>query len=295
MKSPLFALSFVACTASSTDAPSDADPTPTPTPTPTATSGAFTALTYNVQGLPDALSDAERPTPERMERIGPLLGEYDLALLQEDFDPDNHALLTDAAPHPDRSWFDDLYTEERVYGSGLAVLSGVGTLVEIFEEHYTTCNGVFDSSSDCLASKGFQVVRIAIGGAEIDIYNTHHEAGGGEDDEIARAAQVDQVLASMADRSAGRAIVFGGDTNLRFDDPPDAVLLERYLAAGLRDACREVGCAEDDHIDRFMVADSDALRLTVTGWDRPAVFVDEDGADLSDHPPIVATIAWEAR
>ena len=47
--------------------------------------GAFSVVTYNVQGLPDALTDSPRPTQDRMQDIAPLLDAYDVVGLQEDF------------------------------------------------------------------------------------------------------------------------------------------------------------------------------------------------------------------
>ena len=105
--------------------------------------------------------------------------------------------------------------------------------------------------------------------------------------------------ASLAEAIAAldpsHAVLFMGDTNLRPSDPPDAVLLAEYADAGLIDACTAVGCDETDHIDRFFVRSSDALELTVDAWSRPLEFVDADGEDLSDHPPISVQISWQVR
>jgi len=284
---------------------STGDTAPTGTPSPTgaatahtgtaATEGTLSALTYNVHGLPDVITGDDGNA--RMQAISPLLDRFDIVGLQETFDPDKHALLTADAHHQVQTWFDDKVEDSRVYGSGLAVLARA-ELVEVFTEHYRQCNGLLDDSSDCLASKGFQVVRLRLGGpggAELDVYNTHHEAGGSEDDELARSDQVSQVLESIAGRSAGRAILYLGDTNLRPSDPPDAVELQRYAEAGLRDACLEVACPETDHIDRFLLRDSDALALQVTAWANEAAFFDADGVPLSDHPAISTELSWSLR
>lgn len=260
-----------------------------PDASPPATAGRFTALTYNVHGLPDAITGDDGEA--RMRGIAPLLDAFDLVGIQETFDTERHELLIAGSTHPVQLRFDDKVEEGRVYGSGLALLARA-ELVETFEEHYTSCNGLLDDSSDCLASKGFQVARFRLGDAELDVYNTHHEAGGSEADELVRAEQVEQVIASMDGRSAGRAVLFMGDTNLRPSDPPDADLLARYAEVGLRDACLEVACPETDHIDRFLVRDSDALQLVVEAWANEPAFYDAEGVPLSDHPAISATFAW---
>jgi endonuclease/exonuclease/phosphatase family metal-dependent hydrolase len=179
---------------------------------------------------------------------------------------------------------------DRVYGSGLALLSH-GEQVDYTEVHYDECHGVLEGASDCLASKGFQVLTTTLGGVEIDLYNTHHEAGGGSEDEAVRLGQVDQVLAFMAGRS-DRAVIYTGDFNLHPDDVEDDEPLARYADAGLRNACDEVACAEPNHIDMIRLRDSGQLELTVEGWSRETQFVDEDGVDLSDHQAISATIRW---
>lgn len=271
-----------------------ADPGPAPPDVPT--EGAFSALTYNVQGLPDLLTDSDRPTIDRMRDISPRLNGYDVVGLQEDFDPDNHAALVAEATHPHVTWFDDLVEPGRVYGPGLSILSRVGTVVEVRERHYADCSGVLDGASDCLASKGLQVTTLDLGGgALLDVLNTHHEAGGGPEDDAARAAQVAEVLAELDGPSAGRAILFLGDFNLRWTDPADADELQAYVDAGLRDACVELSCPEGDHIDRFFLRDGDALRLEPLEWRREADFVGEDGTDLSDHPALALELAWSVE
>ena len=257
------------------------------------TSGSFRLLTYNVAGLPTGLASHPRPTDDRMAEISPMLADYDLIGVQEDFTDSGHALLFDKPDHPIQTWFSATFDADRAYGSGLGQLSRVGALVEVFEEHYTTCNGVIDSSSDCLASKGFQVLRLSLGGAELDFVNTHHEAGGGEDDEAARTAQVDQVLASVQGRSADRAVIFAGDLNMRWSDPPDAIELQKYVDTGMRNSCDELGCAEPDRIDQIWVRDSAELKLTVSDWAVEERLVDADGLELSDHEGIGLTVHWE--
>jgi endonuclease/exonuclease/phosphatase family metal-dependent hydrolase len=265
------------------------------TPTPEAdlpTEGTWSLLTYNVQGLPDPLTDSDRPNVERMEAISPLLEAYDLVGLQEDFDADNHALLTDTT-HPESVWFSATVDPDRFYGAGLSLLSRAP--VEGYQEtHYLECNGILDGSSDCLASKGFQRLTVRFGAHEVDLINTHHEAGGGPADDAARRSQVQQVIDAI-DETPERAVVFMGDTNLRPSDPEDVDELELYASAGLRDACTEVGCAENDHIDRFLIRDAPGIALTVDSWsNEDADFRFPEGDPMSDHPPIAIALSWQA-
>lgn len=258
--------------------------------------GSFSALTYNVQGLPDALTEYPWPLAERMDLIAPFLRDDALIGLQEDFDADAHARLVAQADHPIRPWFQAPVDDTRVYGAGLGLLARGFDDGGYVEEHYTDCNGTLEGAGDCFASKGFQVQTLVLGdGLLLDVYNTHHEAGGGEADNAARAAQVEQVIASMDGRSAGRAVMLLGDTNLRPSDTADQPLLARYASIGLRDACEEIGCPEADHIDRFLLRDGDALALSVTAWENLEPSFVHEGALLSDHPPLRAQLAWSAR
>jgi hypothetical protein len=260
-------------------------------PPPEPTEGELSVLTYNVQGLPDALSESDRPTADRMVDIAPRLDAFDLVGLQEDFDADWHGLLVAEATHPHQEWFDDT-VDDRIYGAGLTELAR-GSVVSYEEHPYDLCNGTLDDGSDCLASKGFQATILDLGGATLAFLNTHHEAGGAEGDVVARESQIAQVIAWI-DAHPEHAVLFVGDTNLRPSDVEDVAGLALYEAAGLRDACVEIGCAEPDHIDRFYLRDSAALALTVQDWEREVDFVGADGTDLSDHPALSAVVRWVA-
>ena len=128
---------------------------------PEPTEGSLLALTYNVQGLPDALSDSPRPTADRMVDIAPLLDAYDVVGLQETFDEDWHALLTAEATHPIRAWTSDR-RDDAVYSAGLGLLSRVGTDVGYDELFYSQCHGTLDGSGDCLATKGLQIQSLQL-------------------------------------------------------------------------------------------------------------------------------------
>jgi endonuclease/exonuclease/phosphatase family metal-dependent hydrolase len=256
-------------------------------------SGEFSALCYNVHGLPAVITNDD--TAGRMTGIAPLLNSFDVVALQEDFMPENHAILESAATHAGKLWFDAKVDTTRVYGAGLTVFANPVEL-EHHDEHYTACNGVFDAKNDCLSSKGFQLVRLELAsGVEVDVYNTHLDAGGSNGDDAAREAQVDQLLASLGSRSASRAVIVMGDTNLEEDDPDEAPTLARLLAdAGLSDACDAVGCAEPGRIERILFRGGDAVDLGVVSWTNEPAF-DNGGEPLSDHPAVSATFAWTQR
>ena len=232
------------------------------TPPTEETSGTFHALTYNVHGLPDLITGDD--TLARQEQIGPLLNGFDLVAMQEDFQDEGHEILASASNHPTQERFEYAFPD-RAYGPGLAIFTRF-EVIEHFKEHFEVCHGFLDHSSDCLASKGFHMIRFRLAdNAEIDVYNSHFEAGGSQEDYAARESHVDQVIAAMKEHSQGRAILFLGDTNLHGDDEVETVILERWLnTVELSDACEAVSCAEPGRIDRILFRSGDNLTIAIS-------------------------------
>jgi endonuclease/exonuclease/phosphatase family metal-dependent hydrolase len=250
--------------------------------------GRLRVLTYNVHGLPSIVTGDD--TLARQRAIRPLLEPFDVVGLQEDFMDDGHALLTDEATHPARARFADIL-EGRVYGAGLAVLSRF-RLASVETELYGTFHGLLDAGSDGMASKGFQMARLELApGVELDVYDSHLDAGRSEGDETARAAQVEQLVASMRGRSADRAVLFLGDTNLGGRSARDQATLTSWLQrTGLTCACQKTPCC--GRIDRILVRGGAGVELKVEAWGVAPGFTDAQGAPLSDHEPLEATLAW---
>lgn len=192
----------------------------------------------------------------------------------------------------EHAWFDAKVDPSRVYGAGLSVF-GDSMMLSPHHEHYGACNGVFDGANDCLSSKGFQMVRYELAtGAEVDVYNTHLDAGRGSGDDEARADQVDQLLDAIATLSAGRAVVVMGDMNLEEDDPNEWPTLELLIQdAGLTDACDAVACSEPGRIERILFRSGDTVDLAPQAWTNEPAFFDGN-EPLSDHPAVSATLAW---
>jgi endonuclease/exonuclease/phosphatase family metal-dependent hydrolase len=254
------------------------------------TSGSLGVLTYNVHGLPSGITGDD--TPARIAAIAPLLPAFDLVGLQEAWIAEDYATLISGSPHTTQEYFDQKVDPERAYGAGLAVL-GPAPVALLHEQHYTTCYGLLDGASDCLASKGFQLLRFEVGAGSIDVYNTHLEAGGGEADIAARAEHVRELLVAMEQLSGPRAILLMGDTNLDGDDPDDQPLIDALLASGLADACDTLACPEPGRIDRFLLRDGENMALTPSNWAVSAAFFDDAGVPLSDHDPIELRVDWQ--
>lgn len=333
-------------------------------------SGEFAALSYNVAGLPEALSgsDPEANAP----LISPLLDDYDLVLLQENWaDPLHdqrraglvgddvapimfHHLVVGAAHHPYRSapaphpygvearrnivspdgrW---ISTGPTLLSDGLNRLSTM-PFGEVRREMWRTCfgdltmtgaeealaaTGVGDllraiglgqvddeidgGAADCMAQKGFSFARTAVApGVEVDVYNLHADASSDPRDAAARADNFAQLADFIAANSAGRAVILGGDTNLKTGDPRperqrDAEVWSRFLAStGLIDVCGVLDCGVDAHeIDKFAFRSAPGLHIEPRShaFERAKFSRDGAGADpLSDHDPLAVVFRWKTK
>jgi hypothetical protein len=278
-------------------------------------SGRFTALTYNVAGLPAGLSGSEPDV--NTELISPLLNAYDLVLVQESWiNPDppipglevfhevlvsqvTHPYLSDPAPPPLGS---DPRRPEALVSDGLNRMSRLpfGELTRVM---WDNCFGGADTSdggaADCLSQKGFSVATTTIApGVEVDVYNLHGEAGNTPLDQQFRAADFEQLAEFIAVRSAGRAVIVGGDFNLNTDRVVDREVFDAFLAAtGLTDVCGVLDCGEDaDRIDKFVYRSGGGVTIApLTHRFERETFRRDDGEPLSDHDPLAVTFAWTGR
>jgi endonuclease/exonuclease/phosphatase family metal-dependent hydrolase len=253
-------------------------------------------LSYNVAGLPEGLSGS---SPEANSPvISPLLNDYDIVLLQEDFDFYTDLLRADAdheivtEPHPGPEAENPIGRESAAVGDGLNILSrfAIGELDRV------PWQGCGEASADCLALKGFAMAPLELDPlAQLDLYTLHMEAGG-EDDAL-RGDDLDELAAYLAERSEGRAVIIGGDWNLHTDEEPDATQFAEFLAeTDLNDVCEEIDCGADaDEIDKIVYRSSRDVVLTplTHGFERD-VFVDGAGEPLSDHDPLAVDFLWES-
>ncbi len=285
----------------------------------------FTLLTYNVAGLPQEVSD-ETPSVN-IPLISPLLEPYDVVLTQEDFDwwkpgglvdanrldfvnyhdrlraATTHEFVTPPHPGPEAAGIDPAERPTMEIGDGIGIMARFP--LDGFETRaWTGCFGSLDTSdggaADCAAIKGFRVATMDLGGVPVDVYSLHGEAGGTDEDQALQVDDFAELAAFIAEHSADRAVIVGGDTNLHTDPShPDAEgeadteIWDAFLAeAGLIDACTETSCPEVGRIDKVAYRSSDALTLAATAHELPEGFVDEAGEQLSDHEPVAVTFTW---
>jgi hypothetical protein len=246
-------------------------------------------LSYNVHGF--WMRGHPLGSEERSRAIGALLGEYEVVMLQEDWE--YHDLLAEPV-----EWS----AVERGNGAraGLSVLLRDLDAVpgEVTREYLGACHGWLGYANDCLASKGFLRVRVRLrDGGEIDLYDTHLDAGSDQQDRAARWAQLRRWAARVRELSADRALIVAGDFNSRYADENgtprsglDWEALRSFREAlGLDDA----GAAPDpengweERIDYILYRSSDRVRLRVVESGEDDRFF-RDAHPLSDHPAVFA-------
>jgi hypothetical protein len=272
----------------------------------------FSALTYNVAGLPEPLSGSEPATNTVL--ISPLLNDYDLVLVQEDWvDPEPpipgfdfyhddlisqvaHPYLSTPAPPPLGSEPD---RPEAIVADGLNRMSQF-PFTEVTRVRWRNCFGGADTTDggagDCLSLKGFSVARTTFApGVEIDVYNLHAEAGSTPLDIQYRAEGFRDLAAFINEFSAGRPVILGGDTNLKVER--DGPVWEDFQeATGVVDVCTAVDCGADGNIiDKFAFRSAGDIEIRPLDhrFERDK-FERADGEPLSDHDPLAVTFEWSA-
>lgn len=246
------------------------------------------ALTYNIHGLPSWI--ARDDPPARIPQLLAKARDYDVALLQEDF---AHQDVVDAhRDHPHAWRGNGAWLPLLGSGSGLTILSAHPAVGEPVATPYGVCHGWLGAANDCLAHKGFLHVRLRLpDGSELDVWNTHLDAGRSDADRAARAAQLALLEAAIAERSRGRAVLAGGDFNLEWDDREDRALLEGFAARlGLAVAARTPEGAWRSRLDYLLVRSEGAACIAAHEPGEDAGFVDALARPLSDHPAIRARL-----
>jgi len=251
----------------------------------------LSVVSYNVHGLPSwiAFDDPRARMPEIARR----LAGYDVALVQEDWW--YPALLRGVASA--------FHVDVRAARSGLSLFArpGAGALLEHGADAYGVCAGWLGGANDCFADKGAQRARLRLAnGAELELWNTHLDAGLGDEDQAARQAQLELLAARMERASAGRALVVAGDWNLDWDQPAHRALLDAFRArlgledAGARAAAPTRGAGYQGRIDHVFHRSAGGVSLHVLEAGEAKEFRIGE-TPLSDHPAVYVRYRVETR
>jgi endonuclease/exonuclease/phosphatase family metal-dependent hydrolase len=125
-------------------------------------------------------------------------------------------------------------------------------------------------------------------GAEVDLYNTHLEAGSSEYSAQIRAQQLELLALAIEARPKTRALIVGGDFNIGFNRVGDR---ETLMAFRRRLELLDSGAGPElpfwRERDHLLHRDGTATVIHVEQVGEALEFVDRDRA-LSDHPAIYA-------
>jgi endonuclease/exonuclease/phosphatase family metal-dependent hydrolase len=158
--------------------------------------------------------------------------------------------------------------------------------------------GCDDSAADCLSLKGFSVARTELApGVCVDVYNLHGEAGNTDHDLELKDENMRDLIDFMLAYSDGRAVIVGGDFNMRIRREQDAANLDKLESeTGLQDACIAQGIVDIEEIDKFFFRSNDRVTFEpVSCRLEIEKFVAPDGGPLSDHDPLAVRFEWVAR
>lgn len=265
-------------------------------------------LSYNIHGISGLI--AKDDPRDRMPTIGWLTHTYDVVLVQEDFE--YHGELAQQFAN----------TANRYRGNGIGSRSdlilakivsfpflvfiprfsppyGAGLSIFVDKEHsvpgssiseaYSDCYGWIKYSADCWSAKGYQRVTVHTGdGTEVDVYNTHLEAGGSTGDFAARRLQLGQLADAIERLSDGRAVIVAGDFNTAMIRPADRTMVQEFRdRLGLRDsgAAPELPIWRERDLILFRNGRGTVIEVEAAG---EALEFTGHGTALSDHAALYA-------
>jgi hypothetical protein len=254
----------------------------------------ISVLSYNVAGLPEGISSSHPALYS--SSISPLLNEYDLVHLQEDFCYHDSILLYNT--HPFRT--ETLGCVPN--GDGLNALSKY-PISNVARFAWTNC-----TDPDCYTPKGFYYSQVSFMGEPVDVYNVHCNAGGSDASMQARRGNIAQLCTHIALHSAGKPVLIIGDFNSRYTREGDTIraLLEMgfkdvwvelirsgavpELAPDKLDDCEPVHTgANCERVDKFFYRSNSTLDITPLAYqvdDERFYYQGNDTLQLSDHWPV---------
>jgi len=266
----------------------------------TATGGSFSVLTYNIAGLPQALSSAPTPRDSSTAQIGRLINAYDVVHVQEDFN--YHAYLYD---------YGNLHPYRTATSGGAGIGDGLNSLsyFPITDFSRTTWNKRINENA--LTPKGFSFCRLRIAeGVYIDFYNLHTNAESDAASIAARADNLQQISDYISAVSAGNAVVVMGDMNARYTrdnnlrlllnvngmTDPWITLVRNGSIPALGDSA--IVCTFPDEtntcevVDKIYYRSNKYIQLTPSGYQLLHSFVNASGQPLSDHLPLTVNFSY---
>ena len=104
-----------------------------------------------------------------------------------------------------------------IYDSGLTIgYTKAFKLIKQEEILFDQCNGIIFQGADCLASKGFILLRLNYNSQIIDVYNTHLDSGNSLKDKETRKYQLEVLENYIYNNSLNYSMIISGDFNINY-------------------------------------------------------------------------------
>ncbi|WP_243240343.1 jacalin-like lectin [Clostridium cibarium] len=264
----------------------------------------FKVLSLNVAGLPAMLSSSNPSANTRL--MSPLLNNYDLVSVQEDFAYHNDLTSKITLPYLTPT------SGNVPTGDGMNFMSRF-PLYETTRYKWKDSYGVITHGADQMTPKGILYSSMEIEpGYFVDIYDIHADADTDEGSLKARRSNMEQLASLINERSTGKAVIVIGDTNSRYtragDNFEDAVVKKCGLTDAWIQLIRNGTVPQDgdalmdtahrngpnnEVVDKIFYRSGKNVNLTATSYALlEKEFTDASGNQLSDHYPITTTFKY---
>lgn len=299
------------------------------------TSGTFTAVSMNVDGLPIEILgitlNGDGPGEDGTRAISAKLAEmnWDIIGVSEDFNYDDELRSSLSANYNfgthrgGVSWFtNDTDGLNLIWKKSI---SATGESWTSWETHYST--GIIGSGNgaDGMIDKGYRYYEVQVAeGVYVDVYILHMDADSDQGDIDARHSQLTQLANAIKASDNGNPIIVMGDTNCRYTRENLKTLFIDAINADerftIQDAWIEhawngqypnVGDAALMAVDKggsyaypqaeivdkiFYINNTDSdVKLTANSYTVATDFTDAEGNALADHWPIVVEFAYSVK
>ena len=190
--------------------------------------GTFNVLSLNVAGLPGIISSSD-PAANTI-KMSPLLNNYDIVSVQEDFAYDNQLRTYLTFP------YQTAHSGNVPFGDGMNIFSRF-PIYQSTRYKWNDAYGFITNGADQMTPKGILYTTIEIEeGFFVDVYDIHTDADCDEGSLAARRSNMEQLAELILARSAGRAVIVIGDTNSRYTREGDNFETAVLDPCGLTDA-----------------------------------------------------------
>ena len=251
-------------------------------------------LTYNIHGLNPIIAGDD--PYNRIPIILSKITEYDIIFFQENWIYDNNSFSSMMESYNVFStsyskffWPINKLINSNGAGLSLAISKSID-LIDSSEHLFEYCSGWLSKDNDCLASKGFQHLRVRIDGQILDLYNTHFDAGRSESDKNARLSQLNQLQKYIKVNSANYPVIIAGDLNILYESIEykiiDSFIIDNKFA--LADWSSDLSKSKFGKLDYILYKSSNETNINFEKCK-----VDSNLRGLNDHPAIQAVFNLE--